>query len=143
MVTQANLISPHQWRFRGENMVQILVSTVNVDIVIPVDPDNIEGGTETVQLRAINEVTRSIPDGRTASISGTTINITPDTIIDGGALDTKIVEVDSLPDDWKPHSYLYDGTTWSTNPNYAKLKRGPTIPEHARQPIEPEPFPGI
>ena len=124
-------------------MVQILVSTVNIDTVIPVDPDNLEGDTETIQSRAINEVTRSIPDGRTASISGTTLNITPDTIIDGGALDTKIVEVDSLPDDWKPHSYLYDGTTWSTNPNYAKLKKGPTVPKNPPHKSEPEPFPDI
>ena len=123
-------------------MVQILVNTTNETMDIPVDPDKPEGSKETVYLRAINEVVRRIPDGKTASISGDIINITPNTIIDGGARNMKIVEVDSLPDDWKPHAYMYDGTTWSTNPNYAKMMRRPTIPANAYRGPEREPFPG-
>ena len=109
-------------------MTQILVSTVALSFSTPVDPNKPDGTLETLQSPAINEVVGRIPDGRIASVNGDDINITPDTIIGGGNLNHKIVEVsaESIPDDFKPNSYLYDGSSWSVNPNYAKLRVAPS-----------------
>lgn len=108
-------------------MVQIFVSKIKGESTVFVDINNPEGATEVVDRPAINEVMRRVKDGRTATIEGDDIHITPDTIYVGGAAEVNIVDVDSVPDDWKPNAFLYDGTTWSTNPNYAKLTATPDI----------------
>ena len=109
-------------------MTQFLVSTVAQDISIPSDVDKPDGDRETVQCPALNEVMVRIPDGKTASVNGDDINITPDKIIGRGTFNHKIVEIseDSIPADYKPNSYLYDGSSWSVNPNYAKLMAVPS-----------------
>ena len=106
--------------------MQILVSIIEADNHIPVDVNKPEGTLEAVKNPALNEVMKAIPVGRTASVSGENINITPRSIIPDGTRILKIVDVDSLPDDFKPNAFLYDGTTWSTNPSYAKLKATPS-----------------
>ena len=69
-----------------------------------------------------------IPDGQTASVSGNDIHITPDRMIGGGNSNHKIVEVsaDSIPDDYKANGYLYDGSSWTVNSNYAKITAVPS-----------------
>ena len=109
-------------------MTQILVSTVSEDHSIPVDVNKPDGTRETVQSPAVNEVVGIIPDGQTASVSGNDIHITPDRMIGGGNFNHKIVEVsaDSIPAEYKPNGYLYDGSSWSVNPNYAKITAVPS-----------------
>ena len=107
--------------------MQILVSIIEEDTYVPIDVNKPEDTLEAVKHPALNEVVKAIPVGRTASVSGDDINITPRSIIPDGTKILKIVDVDSVPDDWKPNAFLYDGTTWSTNPNYAKLTATPDI----------------
>lgn len=107
-------------------MVQIFVSKIKREDTIFTDINNPEGATEVVDHPAINEVMRRVRDGRTATVEGDDIHITPDTIYLGGTAEVDIVEVESLPSNFKPNAFLFDGTTWSTNPNYVKLTAVPS-----------------
>ena len=42
----------------------------------------------------------------------------PDSIMEGGNTKFNILDVDSVPADWEPNGYIFDGTTWTKNPNY-------------------------
>ena len=107
-------------------MVQIITSKVNDPVdgeVIAVDPEDASKGTFTHYVMALNEVVMKIPSGRVASVVGADIRITkansmPDSIMEGGNTKFNILDVDSVPADWEPNGYIFDGTTWTKNPNY-------------------------
>ena len=116
-------------------MVQILVSEIKEDLIIPADINNPEfdddgnltGATRTVQQPAINEVLEVVRTGEPASISGNDILITPNTRFENEVGRIKIVEVDALPDNFKPNAFLYDGTTWTVNTSLTYLQESPTV----------------
>ena len=109
-------------------MVQIITSKVNDPVdgeVIAVDPDDASKGTFTHYRTALNEVVMTIVANRTARVDGKDIKIDrpspyPPSIMEGGNAMFNIVEVDSLPDGFKPNAFTYDGTSWAANPNWVE-----------------------
>ena len=104
--------------------MQIIVSTVHRALDIPIDVDDFSAGGQTVYSPRLNEVISRVKDGVTAVVDGDDI-VKGDVRSLGLAKTAKIVEVDSLPSNYKNNGFTYDGTTWAVNDYYALLKRVP------------------
>ena len=106
--------------------MQVIVSTSHSPLDIPKDVDNLSAGGQTVYVPRLNEVLSRVPDGVTAVVDGDDI-VKGDVRSLGLAKNAKIVEVDSLPDNYVNNGFTYDGTTWAVNEYYDLLKR---VPKH-------------
>ena len=107
--------------------MQIIVATQSIEARYPADVNNIATTEWKIAYSpVINEVMETVPDGVTAVVEGDDIKVGNKIIFnqDGSY---KIVEVSSIPSNFKPNQFTYDGTTWAANPNYDLINQA--IPE--------------